>query len=127
MKCKKTIDARSYKHDMLEQMRRDAVKRVEAGESPEVVAAGLAINRRTIYRWLESYHYGGEEALAAKPIPGAPPKLDAKQLAKLSRIIRDKNPQQLKFDYALWTLAIQFVKSLRNASWSSCLLYRWAD
>jgi DNA invertase Pin-like site-specific DNA recombinase len=54
MKCKKTIDARSYKHDMLEQMRRDAVKRVEAGESPEVVAAGLAINRRTIYRWLES-------------------------------------------------------------------------
>jgi len=106
MKCKKTIDARSYKHDMLEQMRRDAVKRVEAGESPEVVAAGLAINRRTIYRWLESYHYGGEEALAAKPIPGAPPKLDAKQLAKLSRIIRDKNPQQLKFDYALWTLAI---------------------
>ena len=106
MHCKKTIDARSYKHDMLEQLRRDAVKRVESGESPEAVASGLGINRRTIYRWLSAFHYGGEQALAAKPIPGAPPKLNAKQLAQLARLIRDKNPQQLKFDYALWTLAV---------------------
>ena len=106
MQCKKTIDARSYKHDMLEQLRRDAVKRVESGESPEAVASGLGINRRTIYRWLSAFHYGGDQALAAKPIPGAPPKLDAKQLAKLARLIREKNPQQLKFDYALWTLGI---------------------
>lgn len=106
MHCKKTIDARSYSHEMLEQLRRDAVKRVAAGESPEAVAQGLGLNRRTIYRWLSAYHYGGEDALAAKPIPGAPPKLDAKQLQKLARIIREKNPLQLKFDYALWTLAI---------------------
>jgi transposase len=82
------------------------VKRVEAGESPELVAAGLGINRRTIYRWLAAYHYGGEDALAAKPIPGAPPKLNAKQMAKLARMIRDKTPQQFKFEYALWTLSI---------------------
>lgn len=106
MRCKKTIDARSYSHETLERLRRDSVKRVAAGESPEVVAAGLGINRRTIYRWLSLFHYGGEEALAAKPIPGAPPKLDARQLAKLARIIRDKNPLQFKFEYALWTLAI---------------------
>jgi transposase len=106
MKCKKTIDARSYTHDMLEKMRRDAVKRVASGESPEGVASGLGINRRTIYRWLTAYHYGGDDALGAKAIPGAPPKLNAKQLAKLANVIRNKNPQQLKFDYALWTLAI---------------------
>ena len=106
MKCKKTVDARKYSHEALECLRKDAVKRVEAGESPEAVAQGLGINRRTIYRWLEAYHYGGEEALKAKPIPGAPPKLDAKQMAKLSRIIHTKNPLQLKFDYALWTLAM---------------------
>ena len=46
MRCKKAIDARAYSHEMLEQMRRDAVKRVEKGESPEAVAAGLGINRR---------------------------------------------------------------------------------
>lgn len=106
MRSKKTIDARSYSHETLEKLRRDSVKRVEAGESPEVVAAGLGINRRTIYRWLAAYHYGGEDALAAKPIPGAPPKLDGKKLAKLARMIRDKTPLQFKFEYALWTLAI---------------------
>lgn len=106
MRCKKTIDARSYSHDMLEQLRRDAVKRVEVGESPEVVAAGLGINRRTIYRWLQAYHYGGEGALAAKPIPGAPPKLDARQMARLARMIHENTPLQFKFEFALWTLAI---------------------
>lgn len=106
MHCKKTIDARSYSHEALEQLRRDAVKRVEAGESPEAVATGLGINRRTMYRWLSAYHYGGDDALQAKPIPGAPPKLEAKQMAKLVKLISGKSPQQFKFEYALWTLAL---------------------
>jgi transposase len=106
MRCKKIIDARSYTHETLEQMRRDAVKRVEGGESPEVVAQGLGINRRTMYRWLSDYHYGGEAALAAKPIPGAPRKLDGKQMQRLARIIQDKSPQQFKFEFALWTLGM---------------------
>jgi transposase len=106
VRCKKLIDARSYSHDTLEQLRRDAVKRVEGGESAEAVAVGLGINRRTMYRWLQAYHYGGDDALAAKPIPGAPPKLDAKQMARLARMIREKTPLQFKFEFALWTLAI---------------------
>jgi len=123
MQSKKTTDARSYSHEHLEQMRRDAVRRVEAGESPEFVAVGLGINRRTIYRWLSAYHYGGGDALAAKAIPGAPPKLDARSMLKLARIVRTKNPLQLKFEYALWTLAMirelvrrQFGVSLSEVS-----------
>lgn len=120
MHCKKTIDARSYSHEMLEQLRRDCVRRVASGESPEVVAEGLGINRRTIYRWLAAYHYGGADALAAKPIPGAPPKLDAQQMAKLARMIRDKTPLQFKFEFALWTLAIirELIKRSFNVSLS---------
>lgn len=120
MKCKKAIDARSYSHQTLEEMRISAVRRVEAGESPEFVAAGLGINRRTIYRWLNAYHYGGVDKLRAKPIPGAPPKLDAQQMAKLARIIREKNPLQLKFEYALWTLAIirELIRRLFGVSLS---------
>ena len=106
MRCKKTIDGRSHSHAALEEIRKGVVKRIEQGESPEAVAQGIGFNRRTIYRWLADYHYGGEEALTAKPIPGAPQKLDARQMQQLSRIIREKNPLQLKFDYALWTLAI---------------------
>jgi len=106
MKCKKVFDVRQLPRKAKEQMRIAAVKRVNTGESPEYVAAGMGINRRQIYRWIEAFHYGGEEALRAKPIAGAPPKLNAKQMAKISRIVRDKNPLQLKFEYALWTLAI---------------------
>jgi transposase len=106
MRCKKTIDARSFSHQTLEEMRTAAVERVEAGESPEAVATGLGINRRTIYRWLASYSSGGIEALKAKPIPGAPPKLNAKQTARLCRLLHSKNPLQLKFEFALWTLSM---------------------
>jgi len=70
---------------------------------PEDVIAGLGMNRRTIYRWLANFHYGGEESLKAKPIVGAPVKMNVRQMAK---IIREKNPLRLKFECALWTLAM---------------------
>src|SRR5271157_3760089 len=82
-------------------MRKSAVKRIEQGESPEAVAQGIGFNRRTIYRWLSNYHYGGEDALTAKPIPGAPQKLDAREMQQLSRIIREKNPLQLNLETAV--------------------------
>jgi transposase len=123
MKCKKIFDGRQLPRKAKEQLRVAAVKRVESGESPEAVAAGLGINRRTIYRWIEAFHYGGEPALKAKPIPGAPPKLDAKQMARLARIVSTKNPLQLNFEFALWTLAMirvlirrEFAVSLSEVS-----------
>ena len=104
MKCKKALDARKLSHRDLEILRMSAIKRVEAGESPEDVAIGLGINRRGIYRWIAAYHSGGKEALRAKPIPGRPAKISAAQMAKLARIVREKNPMQLRFPFALWTL-----------------------
>jgi hypothetical protein len=41
MKCKKVFDGRQLPRKAKEQLRIAAVKRVEAGESPEFVAAGL--------------------------------------------------------------------------------------
>lgn len=120
MKCKKDFDARKLPRDAKAQLRVAAVKRVENGESPEAVAAGMGFNRRIIYRWLQAYHYGGEQALQAKPIPGAPAKLSAQQMAKLSRIVYTKNPLQLKFPYALWTLAMirELIKRMFDVSLS---------
>lgn len=106
MKCKKIFDARKLNLKAKEQLRIAAVKRVQSGESPEEVAAGMGINRRQIYRWLERFHYNGEEGLKARPIPGAPPKVNAKQMQKLAKIIRARNPLQLNFEFALWTLAM---------------------
>jgi transposase len=106
MQCKKIFDGRKLSRDSKEQLRIVSVRRVMSGESPEAVAKGMGLNRRTIYRWLEAHYYGGEDALKAKPIPGAPPKINARQMEALARIVREKSPLQLKFSYALWTLAM---------------------
>ena len=98
------IDARKLPPKAQELLRRSAMERVDAGESPEDVAAGIGINRRTIYKWISAYHYYGEESFTTGKRPGRPAKLSGKQLEKLAKIIRTKNPQQLKFEYALWTI-----------------------
>ena len=102
----KQDDARKLDHTTLEEMRIRAVRSVQAGESPEVVARSMRINRRTIYGWLAQYRRGGWGALKAKPLLGRPPKLDARALQWIYNTITQKNPLQLKFAFALWTRAM---------------------
>ena len=45
-------DARQLDHATLEAMRERAVRSVQDGESPEVVARILGVNRSTMYGWL---------------------------------------------------------------------------
>lgn len=99
----KQDDARKLDHTTLEEMRIRAVRSVQAGESPEVVARSMRINRRTIYGWLAQYRRGGWGALKAKPLFGRPPKLDGKKLQWIYATVTQKNPLQLKFAFALWT------------------------
>lgn len=84
-------------------MRERAVRSVQDGESPEIVARVLKINRSTIYGWLAQYRRGGWGALKAKPLFGRPPKLDGKKLRWIYDTVTQKNPLQLKFAFALWT------------------------
>ena len=98
------FDGRKISHSALEEIRIRAVQRVLDGESPERVIRVLKMSDRTIYKWLEKYHNGGFDALRAKPVPGRPLKLGAPQLAWLSKTIRGKNPLQMSFEFALWTL-----------------------
>jgi transposase len=96
-------DARRLDHATLEAMRERAVRSVQDGENPEVVADVLGINRSTIYGWLAQYRRGGWGALKAKPLFGRPPKLDGKKLKWIYDTVTQKNPLQLKFSFALWT------------------------
>ena len=89
-----------------ENLRLRVVRRTEAGIHPEDLAQDLDINRRTVYRWLEKYHYGGEGALKAEPRPGREPKLNALKMTQVARMIRDRNPLQLNFTFALWNRAM---------------------
>jgi len=102
----KENDGRRLNHEALEQIRITAVKRVEAGESPEVVIKSIGFERVCIYRWIAAYRSGGIEALKSKKLDGRPPLLTPKQLNKLYHAIANEDPMQYKFPFALWTVAI---------------------
>ncbi len=106
MRCKRETDGRRLDDAGKEAIRLRAVRMVNKGLSPEQVAKDLDINRRTIYSWLEKYHYGGWQALKRKARPGAKPKLTGQQLQKLYRMVAWSNPRQYAFPFALWTLAL---------------------
>src|SRR5512134_2510069 len=99
----KTTDARRLDHRMLTELRQRGVASVQEGQSPEIVAKALGINRVTIYGWLSRYRQGGWGALDAKKRGGRLPKLDGKALQWVYKTVTEKNPLQLKFTFALWT------------------------
>src|SRR5271169_4895372 len=106
-------DARQLSHDMLEDMRRRAVMAVHEGQSPEAVGKAFGLNRTTIYDWLAQYRRGGWGALKAKPLAGRPPKLNGKQMKWIYNTVTQKNPLQMKFEFALWTRAM-VAKLIKN-------------
>lgn len=96
-------DARGLDHRMLTELRKRAVRSVQEGQSPEVVAQALGVSRATIYNWLALYRHGGWGALEAKKRGGRRPKLDGAALKWLYDTVTMKNPLQLQFKFALWT------------------------
>src|ERR1700693_3748218 len=96
-------DARKLDHATLEALRVRAVRSVQDGESPEIVARTLRVTIRAMYKWLADYRGGGWNALKAKPLAGRPPKLDDRKLKWIYDTVTQKTPQQLKFEFALWT------------------------
>jgi transposase len=100
---KKNMDARRLTHKTLTELRKRAVSSVQDGQSPELVAKALGINRVTMYGWLALYRNGGWAALDARKRGGRKPKLDAKAIRWIYNTVTMKNPLQLKFTFALWT------------------------
>jgi transposase len=116
----RTNDARNLDHATLEAMRERAVRSVQNGESPEIVARVIGVNRSTMYGWLAQYRRGGWRALKAKPLFGRPPKLDGKKLKWIYNTVTQKNPLQLKFAFALWTreMVAKLIRDKFNISLS---------
>jgi transposase len=96
-------DGRKLDHRTLEVLRLRAVEQVVAGAHPEEVAKTLGLHRKTVYGWLAKFREGGRDALAARPVPGRPPKLSGVQIARLYELIVGCDPAQFSFEFALWT------------------------
>ena len=99
-------DGRALDHSILTELRKRGVAAVQSGESPAQVAAALGVNLRTLFRWLALYRRGGWDQLDANKRGGRPPKLDGRALRWIYKTLSTKNPLQLNFPFALWTIAM---------------------
>ncbi len=99
-------DARSLDHQTLEEMRRMAVRSVLEDASMRSVAERLEVHYQTVWKWMQCYRIEGETGLASTKSSGRPPALSETEIKILRRTIVGKNPQQLNFGPALWTLPL---------------------
>lgn len=88
---------------VLEQRRRNAVALLKQGLKPAMVAKALKVSSVSVGRWKKALDAGGVRALAAKPVPGRPPKLDPAQRRQIGRLLL-KGPAHFGYPTQLWTL-----------------------
>jgi transposase len=86
----------------LERRRRLAVCRVGEGYAPAEVAEFLAVDPRSVRRWVAAARRGGRRALRPRTGAGRPPKLDHTQTKIVDRWLA-RPPLDLGFETDLWT------------------------
>jgi transposase len=89
---------------VLEQRRRDAIAMLTQGMKPAVVATALRTSLVSVGRWRKIAAADGPKALAAKPVPGRPPKLGPAERQRIDALLL-KGPTHYGFATELWTLA----------------------
>lgn len=78
------------------------MQRVAEGWKQKDVAAFLGVTERTVSRWMAAHRDGGDEALAAKPTPGRPPKLSSRR-EKAVLAWLERSPRAFGYKSDLWT------------------------
>ena len=86
----------------LERRRQQAIALLKEGLPPVEVARHLGVERRSVRRWRAAYDRAGVKALAAQPVPGRPPKLEARSRAHLERSLL-RGARACGFPTDLWT------------------------
>ena len=88
--------------EALEERRRRAMAILEQDLSLNEVARRIGCNASSVMRWRDAVAVGGSEALKPKPVPGRPPKLNAKQRQRLVQYLL-KGPMAQGYRTDLWT------------------------
>ncbi|MGH8759814.1 MAG: IS630 family transposase [Burkholderiales bacterium] len=87
---------------VLQQRRERALALLQDGYPPCDVASMLKVDRRSVRRWNAAYRQQGPKALQARPAPGRPPKLAARDKARLEKTLL-KGAVATGFATDLWT------------------------
>ena len=71
----------------LERRRRRALGLLKSGLMPVDVASRVGVDRRSVRRWKAAARDGGEQAVRARPTPGRPTKLLARDRRRLAALL----------------------------------------
>lgn len=92
----------SIPHLALETMRQATVRMVQRGIRVEDIAAGMRVNRSTVFGWIRRFREKGWTALASRKAPGARPKLRQRQAMRLIDMLH-RPAFAYGFNSDLWT------------------------
>lgn len=100
----KKKDTRNLTQKEQDLLREKAVKMVLSGKTQTETAQLLNVSRQSVNGWVNDYKKKGKKSLKSKK-RGNPqePKLKGYQAAITVNIITDRNPEQLKLPFVLWT------------------------
>ncbi len=84
--------------------RASIVHSLHLGYSAEEVAKLHQVSRATVHNNFHAFKDEGKKGLETKPIPGRPPKATEAYIAVLKETL-ERNPQELRFAFTLWTQA----------------------
>lgn len=99
-------DARKLKTEAQHELRTRAVTMLRAGKTYREVGALLEVSTTALQNWMGLFREGGMAALFPKRrgrICGTARRLTARQEQVIRRLIADKDPEQLKLPFVLWT------------------------
>ena len=100
------IDGRKVNQETLKYLRERCITLRKNGKSNSEIAETLGLTPQTTSRWWRIYQESGKRALHPKKVgrpKGKGKVLTLGQEQHIIRLLIDKNPKELKFNFALWT------------------------
>lgn len=79
---------------------------VHSGIAVTEVAKFFNVSTRSVFGWVAKFAQSGPTGLLAKGGAGRPPKMSAEQMRWIALLVRDNTPNQLGFEFGLWTLRL---------------------
>jgi len=83
-----------------------AIKLSKSSVAVPDIADFFEVAQRAVFKWLAAFASGGQNALLAGDTGGRPPKIRPEQLQWIAKTVKDNTPNQLQFQFGLWTIKL---------------------